>query len=108
MSKKKEKIIDEKTKRRNIAMSRRTAQMSNRNSTSVSAVGQGNNESVSMLSGRKTIEKSDVAKASVGFKSVGTKAKSKADNLRKNFDGLGPRAHGNNSSYSSNNNFRLK
>jgi hypothetical protein len=108
MSNKKEKIIDEKTKRRNIAMSRRTSEMAGQASASVSITGSKQGNSVSMLSDRKENKKSDVAKSNTGFKSIGTKAKSKAGNLKKKATGLGPKAHGINSNYSSHNNFRLK
>jgi len=109
MSKKKEEIkIDEKTKKRNIALSRRAAEMSGKASASISVSGSGKRGSVSTLSSRKDTKKSDVAKSITGFKSVGSKAKSKADNLKKNTSGLGPKAHGANSNYSSHNNFGLK
>lgn len=101
--------LDEKTKRRNIALSRRSLELSEKNSASVSVLGPKSGSSISMLSDKKTKKKSDVAKSISGFKSAGTKAKSKADDIKKkSSNNLGPKAHGSNSNYSSHNNFGLK
>jgi hypothetical protein len=105
---KKELIIDEKTRRRNIALSRRAAEMANEKSSSVSISGAASGASVSMSAYSRDVKKSDVAKSNTGFKSVGTKSKSSADNIKKQSSGLGPKAHGASSNYSGMNNFGLK
>jgi hypothetical protein len=56
----------------------------------------------------RDVKKSDVAQRNVGFKSVGSKSKSNAENIKKQDSGLGPKAHGSNSNYSGLNNFGLK
>jgi len=101
--------IDEKIRKRNINLSRRTAELADRaSSVGVSVLEPKTGSAISMISDKKEVTKSDVAKISNGFKSIGTKSKSKADELKKKNDGLGPKAFGVNPNYSNHNNFGLK
>ncbi|MFP4514586.1 MAG: hypothetical protein ACLFNO_01115 [Parcubacteria group bacterium] len=101
--------IDEKTAKRNINLSRRTAELAERGSSvGVSVLAPKTDSTISMISDKKEIEKSDVAKINTGFKSIGTKSESKADELKKKKnDYLGPKAHGVNPNYSNHNDFGL-